>query len=83
MHVQGFWFSFLTMKPRLGCCGVWRWVEHILLVHERYGFGTLLGPEGTPLVFLLAPDPGRLTHPVGGCGGGWCGLGCGCVLSVA
>jgi len=47
--------------------------------------GTLLGPEGTPCLglFLLASGPGRLTCPCGGCGGGWCGLGCGCVLSVA
>jgi hypothetical protein len=56
------------------------------------GFGTLLGPEETPLVFFLAaPGLDRLTHLearafvvwVGGCGGGCGGLGCGCVLSVA
>jgi hypothetical protein len=63
------------------------------LVHERsqalfWGFGTLLGPEGTPgwVLSLATPGLDRLTHPdlyVCGCGGGCGGLGCGCVLSVA
>jgi hypothetical protein len=51
-------------------------------------FGTLLGPEGTPVVwvfFLAAPGLGCLTHSCGVCGGVVVvvGLGCGCVLSVA
>jgi hypothetical protein len=55
------------------------------------GFGTLLGPEETPLVvfFLAAPGLDRLTHP-GAHVSVWVGvvvvvggLGCGCVLSVA
>ena len=42
------------------------------------GFGTLLGPEGTPgdrLCFLAAPGLDRLTHPYCGCGGDRIGVG--------
>ena len=50
------------------------------------GFGTLLGPEGTPgdrLCFLAAPGLDRLTHLVMGVVVVGSVLGCGCVLSVA
>ena len=50
--------------------------------------GTLLGPEETPVVGFSWCRfwPGRLTRGfllVGFLRGGGCGLGCGCVLSVA
>ena len=54
------------------------------------GFGTLLGPEETPVGVFSGcswPGPSNASRDarecVGGCGGGCGGLGCGCVLSVA
>jgi hypothetical protein len=74
--VDQVWFSFsLIPCLRLLGCG---WVEHndrfMVVGTSVLGFGTLLGPEKTPLVvfFLAAPGLDRLTHPdVRACVCGW------------
>src|SRR5690242_5240876 len=49
------------------------------------GFGTLLGPEGTPVVVLFSGPPCSAWWSNGSVVGlvAACGWGCGCVLSVA
>ena len=106
-HSEGGWFSFhdihcLWCRLSGRCLVVAGWniipsrsSRCVAVLRGGCGFGTLLGPEGTPecgCCSLAAPGLDRLTHPwcrrllvggVGGCGGGRGGLGCGCVLSVA
>jgi hypothetical protein len=93
-HSEGGWFSFHDIHASVfgSGCG---WVEHNVWCHG-FSCGSFGGCAGSARCWVLRGHPVLLGGVFSGCswsgssnaplcrgGGGWCGLGCGCVLSVA